>query len=284
MRNETVRSNVPAMTVCARRHDAPQTVGRVAELHYHEEMEFLPVRAGRFCCTVDGKDYFAAAGEVIFIDAGIPHSTYCDTPGTYVGLLQFRSGDFLDTEVARIIKYSVRLHGRSEEPVRILRSPEIYQTVCDILDETERKERAYEMFTKAGIYRLLGWLYRAGVLSDAEQLYKSREVQKILPALSYINSHYAEPLTLPQVAAMMGFNESYFCRIFKAATGATFTEYIGFVRVCKAEKLLARTQESILDISAAVGFSSVSYFNRVFRKFRNCSPKVYRSALHQNNI
>jgi YesN/AraC family two-component response regulator len=103
-------------------------------------------------------------------------------------------------------------------------------------------------------------------------------VQKILPALSYINENYQEDLTLEEVSELLSFDPSYFCRIFKQATGATFTEYLNFVRVCKAEKLLAKTQRSILEISEAVGFSSVSYFNRIFKRHRGCSPRGYRSA------
>ena len=81
---------------------------------------------------------------------------------------------------------------------------------------------------------------------------------------------------------MLNFDPSYFCRIFKSAIGATFTEYLNFVRVCKAEKMLSRTNNSILDISEAVGFSSVSYFNRVFKKYRNCSPRAYRTTECKN--
>ena len=83
---------------------------------------------------------------------------------------------------------------------------------------------------------------------------------------------------------MMGFDRSYFCRIFKSAIGATFTEYLNFVRICKAEKKLATTSESILEISAEVGFSSVSYFNKIFKKYKNCSPSAYRSTAYCNNM
>jgi AraC-like DNA-binding protein len=107
-------------------------------------------------------------------------------------------------------------------------------------------------------------------------------VQKIVPALEYVNKSYAENVTLDTTSAMLGFDPSYFCRMFKSATGATFTEYLNFVRICKAEKLLSRTQKSILDISEEVGFSSLSYFNRVFKKYRNCSPRSYRLAEYKN--
>ncbi|MBQ5771723.1 MAG: helix-turn-helix domain-containing protein, partial [Clostridia bacterium] len=50
------------------------------------------------------------------------------------------------------------------------------------------------------------------------------------------------------------------------------------VRIYNAEKLLDRTDKPILDISMEVGFSTVSYFNRTFRRFKSCSPSKYRRA------
>ena len=279
MRNETVQSNVPKMTVKASRNrDVIKKVGLVSHLHYHDEMEFLPVYQGRFVCTVDGRNYEAGAGEVIFINSGIPHATSVAEPMTQSSLLQFRLKDFLDTEIERVVRYSVKFRSVIGAPVRIIRDPDFFRAVDEVLTEATREERGYEMFIKSGIYRILGHLYREEILSDGEEMYKRKEVQKILPALAYINENYASEVDLDTVSAHLGFDPSYFCRIFKTATGATFTEYLNFVRICKAEKLLTGTQDSILEISSAVGISSVSYFNRIFRKYHSCSPRAYRSA------
>lgn len=277
MKNETVRSNVPKTTICARRSTRPAPVGPVSQLHYHDELEFLPVYTGLFACTVDGVDYVAGPGQVIFINSGIPHSTHCLEESTS-GLLQFRESDYLDTEVSRIVKYSVRFQGLDGAPARVIDDAELFNAVNDVLQESACKSKAYEIFIKSGILRLLGMLYRRDILSDSEQMYNTKEVQKILPVLGYVNANYYENITLEEASAKLNFDPSYFCRLFKTAIGATFTEYLNFVRVCKAEKLLSKTHDSILEISEAVGFSSVSYFNRIFKKYRNCSPRYYRSA------
>ena len=120
------------------------------------------------------------------------------------------------------------------------------------------------------------------ILKDADKMLADRDVQKVLPVLSYVNTNYQEDIKLRDVASMLSFDESYFCRLFKNATGATFTEYLNFVRISKAEKLLKKSQKSILEISEAVGFSSVSYFNRIFKKYHHVSPRAYRSMLYQN--
>lgn len=277
MINEVVKSTLPTLTVCARYDNNPLEVGEGTSLHYHDELEFLPIFEGCFHCVVDGRDYSANAGEVIFVNSRVPHATYASSR-TRHGLLQFRQSDFISSDIHRIIKYSVKLHDQSESRVRILSIPELYDVTVEVLKEAKLRDTAYDFFVRSGIFRILGILYRHGIISDAEQLYKSKDVQKIIRALSYINEHYMENITLSDLCSELGFATGYLCRIFKSALGATFTEYLNFVRVCKAESLLIKTEKSILEISEEVGFASVSYFNRVFKRYGNCTPSYYRSA------
>ena len=279
MYQQTVRHNIPRVPLMASgRRSEPNHLGSHCSLHYHDEMEFLIVYEGEFVAIIDNKEYVAKTGEVIFINSGVPHTTRCDKENTYTGILQFRLKDFTETEIERIIRYSVKYRSYVGERVRVISSPEFYSCIETVISESSEKKKAYEIFIKSGIFHTLGLLYRNGYLADGLELYQRKEVQKILPALTYINEHFAEDLDLDGVSSHLGFNPSYFCRIFKHATGATFTEYLNFVRICKAERMLAQTQDSILEIAGAVGIYSVSYFNRIFKKYHNCSPSVFRQA------
>ncbi len=285
MRSENVKSNVPKLDICCRNGNVSENgPRRISELHYHDELEFLPVYSGSFCCRVDGRDYIAKEGDVIFVNAGVPHETMSVTERTQTALLQFKESNYLNTEIRKIIKYSVKFQNLEGDPVRIIRSAELFATIDNILNECENKQSAYEILVRSDVLKIIGTLYRMGILSDGEQVYASAAVQKILPVMTYINQHYSENLSLLEMSAMLGFDKSYFCRIFRAATGATFTEYLNFVRICKAEKRLATTNDSILNISSDVGFCSVSYFNKIFKKYRNCSPSFYRTAKYCKNI
>jgi YesN/AraC family two-component response regulator len=71
----------------------------------------------------------------------------------------------------------------------------------------------------------LGILYREGILSDADKIYNTAEVKKILPILSYINNNFSENITLENASRQLGFDQSYFCRIFKKMTGKTPSSY-----------------------------------------------------------
>ena len=285
MRNETIRQNVPKLPLYSNRFYLEGEISRApCDLHYHDELEFLPVFSGELTCIVDGVRYTAHAGEIIFINSGIPHETVSSTPSRESGIVQFRLQDFTESEIERIVRYSVKYRSFIGTPVRVIRDPLFFSTVTELIDESQGKRKGYEMFVKSTVFRLLGFLYRADYLSDGLELYHRKEVQKILPALSYINENYRDELTLEEISAHLGFNPSYFCRIFKAATGATFKEYLNFVRICKAEKLLAKTQDSILEISSAVGISSLSYFNRIFKKYHNCAPTTFRNAQYTSGM
>ena len=265
MYNEQIRSTVTKTPAYVGKYPTRvNEAGDIVGIHYHDELEFIAVYEGDFAITVEGKEYFAKAGEVVFVGSGVPHSTRYVTPSR-TGLIQFRENDFLSEKISKVIKYSVKLSNLSESKIRIINSEELFSALDRILRETEDKLDAYDMFVRADIYRALGILYREGVLLDTERFFASKEIQKILPALQYVNENYADEPTLEAAASLLGFDVSYFCRIFKAAVGATFTEYLNFVRVCKAEKLLSDTDKSIIEISEAVGVASLSYFNSIFK-------------------
>lgn len=280
MKNEQVQSTIPSLAIHINGYPtAPRFVD--VPLHCHDELEFLPIYVGPFTVVVDRVKHVAESGDVIFINSGVPHRTMSTSPAIN-GLVQFKESSFVLTDASKIVKYSARLSNLAESKIRVIKSRELYEILDEIIRENRDKRPAYEVFVVSGVHRLLGWLYRGGILTDPQQLYGTKELQKILPAIEYLNGHYNENVTLEEVSGLLGFDGSYFCRIFKSATGATFVEYLNFVRISKAEKMLSNTDNSILEISEAVGFASVSYFNRVFKKIRGCSPRAYRSTAHKN--
>ncbi len=283
MENEKVKSNIPKLfvRVSGGKDAITDTTGIISHWHYHDELELLPVYSGEMVIGFEDEELVARAGDVVFVNAGIPHMTYAEKTRAS-GLVQFKESDFVNGELPRIIRYSRKMHGIENTPITIIRSEELLDAVTEIIEEGKANKQASDFFVKAAIYKTLGILYRMGILKDADAMLAERDVQKILPVLSHVNTNYAEDVKLSEVAAMLSFDESYFCRLFKNATGATFTEYLNFVRISKAEKLLKKTTKSILEISEAVGFSSVSYFNRIFKKYHHVSPRTYRGMLYKN--
>jgi AraC-like DNA-binding protein/ligand-binding sensor protein len=97
-------------------------------------------------------------------------------------------------------------------------------------------------------------------------------------ARAYILANQADPIDLAKVARAMHVSTFCFCKLFKKATGLTFTEYLSRVRVEKAKHLLLNPHLRISEIAYDVGFQSLTHFNRVFRQVVGQSPSEYRES------
>lgn len=98
-------------------------------------------------------------------------------------------------------------------------------------------------------------------------------------ARQFIDEHQGEDIALGDVAKAVHASTFHFCKMFKKATGMTFTHYLSLVRVAKAKKMLANPQLRISEIAYEVGFNSLTHFNRMFRKMTGESPTAYREAI-----
>jgi len=107
------------------------------------------------------------------------------------------------------------------------------------------------------------------------------EPPMVTKAKAYIEEHQAEDLSLSQVARAVNASIFYFCKVFKRSTGINFTEYVSRVRIEKAKNLALNPNLRISEIAFAVGFQSLTHFNRVFKKITGMSPTAYRAQLHQ---
>ncbi|AYB42863.1 response regulator transcription factor [Paenibacillus lautus] len=94
--------------------------------------------------------------------------------------------------------------------------------------------------------------------------------------LEYIQDHYADPITLTEVARQFHFNASYLSSYFASYNGEGFSEYLNKIRLEKAMELLLTTELTISEISASVGYSDQSYFTKVFKKQTGISPSQFR--------
>jgi AraC-like DNA-binding protein/ligand-binding sensor protein len=112
------------------------------------------------------------------------------------------------------------------------------------------------------------------------------ESTKLLPTMiedaqHYIQEHQQEPLTLTEVAKRVNVSTQYLSSLFHQASGITFTDYVARLRVEQAKVLLADPRNRISEVAFAVGFESLSQFNRVFRRVVGHAPTKFRSNLPQ---
>lgn len=101
----------------------------------------------------------------------------------------------------------------------------------------------------------------------------SRPIQE---AVRYIRHHFAEYVSLANVAQHIGMSESWLTRQFKQECGCSIIQYLLDIRIERAKAFLIETDMQIQEISAAVGFENSGYFISVFRRVVGMTPKAFR--------
>ena len=94
--------------------------------------------------------------------------------------------------------------------------------------------------------------------------------------LKYIHSNFGGELSLEQLSQQMHLSKEYLCRYFKKKTGITVFGYITNIRIVRAKEMLSGTSHNIEDIGRYCGFTSISSFQRNFKKVTGCSPSNFR--------
>jgi len=100
-------------------------------------------------------------------------------------------------------------------------------------------------------------------------------------ALKYMEVHYAEKLTLTELADKVYVSPWYLSKLLNKFTGKSFSDLLHQARIKKAEKLLDDPSLKIQEISDLLGYYDVTHFSRIFKRIKNMSPNEYRNSIHQ---
>ncbi len=250
--------------------------GVLSFMHFHEALEILYLTKGSIKCTLANSEFVMFPGDILFVNSNIPHATDCLEDGTNCALFQFLN----PTEVDSRLSYLTEFLNVSDVATHIFKPKDPdYEEFCSCLNRMIERptdtSTEYNCYITSDIYILMAILHRRRFLIDDYLTVKTELLNKISPVFQFIDENYAEHLALEDLAKSVSFHKEYFCRLFKQATGSTAIDYLNFVRVCKAEQLL-KHNHNITDIAYQVGFASASYFTKIFRKYRLCSPSTYR--------
>lgn len=152
-----------------------------------------------------------------------------------------------------------------------------------IFEENSKQDYGFELAIRTSICGLFLWLLRnwhnKGLDLDMKSLSKEIDIDKLQILFDYIDRNYFEDITAEEMAKMCNMSYSYFSRQFKKVTRRTFKEYLNYVRVTEAEKILLSTDNNITQIALDTGFSNSSYFIKQFKHYKNISPKQFRKKI-----
>ncbi len=104
------------------------------------------------------------------------------------------------------------------------------------------------------------------------------ESQVVSRAKKYIRERFQERITLDEAAQAVNASTRHFCKVFKEATGITFTDYLARTRVEKAKHLLQNPHLRVSEIAFETGFESISQFNRSFKRITGMPPTQFRDS------
>jgi AraC-like DNA-binding protein len=113
--------------------------------------------------------------------------------------------------------------------------------------------------------------YAANELSNTEQC----RHRIVAAAKKYLDKNYHHPVRLEDVANDLGISPFYLSRIFSSQSDFSLFQYLTDIRMNEAKKLLRENRHIINDIASMVGFESLSYFSKVFKKHVGCAPSQY---------
>lgn len=254
-------------------------------VHWHEEMEISIVRSGGLLYDVDQTRYEVQEGDLLLIGPDTLHSAHQipDREASTDSVVFHLSLTGLETDDGCTRRYVAPLRdGTLRLPTVIRPGESLYEEIKACFEEMwccrEASLPYRELRFKAQAFVLLQllWQVSAGTVAEpAARTFRQYE-SKLKLALAYIQEHYAEPITIKQLADLCGFSQVHFMNIFKAAIGSTCIEYLIEYRLARAAMDLQETDRSIMQIALDNGFQNISYFNRAFKQQYAMTPSAYR--------
>lgn len=255
--------------------------------HWHDEFEFGILLKGQAECRIDqspasGEYRILDQGDGLFINSKTIHNIKQTESGTILfnfvlspGFFQLLpAGNTYQKNILPVIKSSLAglfLKSENDKDRQLLNS---------IMEFSLLKEDspAYELYCNELICRL--WRYLISRLAEVKDIskVKSKKIQeqRIRLMLSYIHTHYGDDIAVSSIAQAANVSRSECFRCFQTVIGRTPTEYLCDYRLSQAAHMLTSTDRKISDICFACGFTSPSYFGKLFKEKCGMSPGQYR--------
>lgn len=261
--------------------------------HWHTELEAVVVTQGAAVFAVGQERFTVRQGEGIFINSGVLHAVWNAEPGgetredgaqggrlrSVVFHARLVAGGFdsvfwqkyLQPLTADSARQSVLLGAGAPWHAGALCAVEAAWNSCSV------QTPGYEFEVREALSRLALLLCRHSAPARTNFPERAqREEERLKQMLRFIEEHYATELTAAQIAQSARISESECLRCFRRTIGAPPSQYLKQLRVQKAAQLLSDTACGIAEAGALCGFQDASYFTKIFRETKGCTPSEFR--------
>jgi len=251
--------------------------------HWHAHVELLCFMEGEADITCGTHTIQAAGGDLVLVNSnelhyGISRSEELFYYAVIFDLSLLDSGSMDDSRT----KYVTPIE-RNRMLFRNLIRQDDAMLACAhaLIRELGERSFGFELAVKARLYELTCLLLRGYVstfLSPEDSASRLSGLAQLAPALTLIEQHFRDRLTVDRLARETGLSRYHFSRLFKRLTGRTITDYINRIRIGHAEYLLHNTPMTVSEIAHAAGYSDIYYFSRTFKRYKGSPPTAARGS------
>lgn len=254
--------------------------------HWHTALEIITPIEGIYTAQILSDTYVLQPGDIFIIPAGTVHALQAPPSGCRM-IYTFELN-----LLSQLPGYSY-VQSLLSQPmcIRYDDNPDYYTAEIRLILELAEHYWGSSITKEMNIYAcLLSFFAKIGEnnigtipASTGLPMKNSSVVNQLTIVLDFIDSHYSENVSLEQAAQLAGFSKFYFTRLFKEYTNQTFYEYLTGKRIRAAEQMLLIPKFPVTEVSIQAGFSSLSSFNRTFKRNKGCSPTEYRNLYAQSS-
>lgn len=252
--------------------------------HYHNVIEIIYILEGEFVITISDTKYTLRPGEMVLINAKEVHSVNVLDYGIHRSFaVKFLPETICsDSQSLMELKYVIpyimsfsdfKTYYTKDE----VENSDIKNCIDSIIREDRERGYAYKFAIRIYIsHLLLDLIRKVNTINPIDEKIKDSIREKFTDIFHYIANNYAEKLTAVQIAKKFGLRQSDFSAHFKKITGKSFNEYLNYVRICKAKRMLISSEKNISEIAFSVGFANTSYFINCFKAQMSITPASFK--------
>lgn len=259
------------------------------DVHSHDFSELVVILSGEAVHIIEGREYPVSAGQVFLIHSGVSHGYKHVDSIEYVNVM-FQPEQLLQLSELRMLPgfqalfyiepfYRKEMYFKGMLTLNETQLGEATRLLDLILEEYNRQPQGYRMMIRAYFSALVGLLSR--YYQDGNEQ-EDNKALRIGEAVTYIEEHFLQPVTLQTLADKAFLSVRQFQRVFSRNYHTTPMDYVIRKRLDHSCMLLRTSGYSILQVALESGFRDQNYYTRQFRKVFGCTPTVYRNQIRDS--